>query len=63
MFKLVNMRMEIEKQKVATEMGKYCCEHHGFIPIRCLDGEGKMLPKEEISDAIMAKIAELTEGV
>ena len=44
------------------EMGKYCCAHHGFIPIRCLDGDGKMLPKEEISDAIMAKISELTEG-
>jgi len=43
------------------EMGTYCCEHHGFIRIPCLDAAGKMLSREEISDTISRKITELTE--
>lgn len=43
------------------EMGKYCCEKHGFIPVPCLDENGKMLPKETISDWIYAKIQSLME--
>ncbi len=41
------------------EMGLYCCENLGFHRIQCLDGEGKMLPKEVISRTIFNKIAHL----
>lgn len=41
------------------EMGIYCCEHLGFHRITCLDEQGKMLPKETISDAIFRKIEHL----
>ena len=44
------------------EMGKYCCENHGFIPVPCLDSNGKMLPKEVISDWIFEKIEHLLEN-
>lgn len=41
------------------EMGIYCCENLGFHRITCLDGQGNMLSKEEISDRIFETIRHL----
>ena len=36
------------------QMGMYCCDHLGFQKIRCLNPDGSMRSKEEISDEIYA---------
>lgn len=38
------------------QMGITCCEKYGFTRIQCLDEQGKLLPKEVISDEIYRRI-------
>lgn len=41
------------------EMGMYCCDNLGFQKIRCLNEDGTMRSREEISQEIFSKISHL----
>ena len=41
------------------DMGITCCEKYGFTRIQCVDSEGKMLPREVISNDIYQRILQL----
>lgn len=44
------------------QMGKLCCERYGFTPIRCVDENGRMLPREQITEEIFRKIQSFESG-